>query len=46
LLDKGEFAVDQFTETQISMGIVDAYHVKLRNALQSDVVIVGPDRQD
>jgi len=41
LLDKGEFAVDQFTETQISMGIVDAYHAKLRNALQSDVVIVG-----
>ncbi|TRZ68517.1 MAG: thiazole biosynthesis protein [Methanothrix sp.] len=33
--------MEQFTETEISTGIVDAYYKKLRRALQSDVVIVG-----
>ena len=31
----------QFTEAQISTGIVDAYYEKFRRALQSDVVVVG-----
>ena len=33
--------MDQFTEAQISTGIVDAYYEKFRRALQSDVVVVG-----
>lgn len=33
--------MEQFTEAQISTGIVDAYYGKFRRALQSDVVVVG-----
>ncbi|MDO9542693.1 MAG: sulfide-dependent adenosine diphosphate thiazole synthase [Kiritimatiellia bacterium] len=33
--------MNQFTEAQISTGIVDAYYKKFRQALQSDVLVVG-----